>query len=81
MNFPKALLSMYASCPQSPPQLFEAAQRLARQPDAALVALLEFHTATGSVISGMQKARCAALYKPLFPDIVVSLATVLPGSC
>jgi hypothetical protein len=47
MNFPKALLSMYASCPQSPPQLFEAAQRLARQPDAALVALLEFHTATG----------------------------------
>lgn len=28
-------------------QLFEAAQRLARQPDAALVALLEFHTAAG----------------------------------
>lgn len=28
-------------------QLFDAAQRLAQQPDAALVALLEFHTAAG----------------------------------
>ena len=33
--------------PPSAAQLFEAAQRLARQPDAALVALLEFHTQIG----------------------------------
>ncbi|KAI7836429.1 hypothetical protein COHA_009698 [Chlorella ohadii] len=69
----RSLRSMMASYLQ----LFEAAQRLARQPDAALVALLEFHTATGSVISGMQKARCAALYKPLFPDIVAIVRACL----
>ncbi len=43
------------SCP-NPKQLFEAAQRLARQPDAALVALLEFHTATGEQL-GVAESR------------------------
>jgi hypothetical protein len=57
--------------------LFEATQKLARQPQGALLALLELHSAAGGVLSAVQKARCAALYRPLFPDIAAICSAVL----
>lgn len=74
---PRNLLNVpFPSLPLHP-QLFEATQKLAQQPQGALLALLELHSAAGGVLSGVQKARCAALYRPLFPDIAAICSAAL----
>ncbi|KAL4436565.1 hypothetical protein ABPG75_003704 [Micractinium tetrahymenae] len=58
-------------------RLYEAAKQLSKQPDTALVVLLELHVAAGAILSEVQRARCAAMYRPLFPDIVAIVRSCL----